>query len=101
VTLGALINNMGDEPMSRETMVWFTLKDGSGTKLGPVSAAGLAPGSSQLYLFEWTVPGDVAAGAYSYQVSILQSESDTWNDEYYGKPHILSDVGEAAGYACH
>jgi len=102
VTLGALINNMGDEPMSKETMVWFILKDGSGTKLGPVSAAGLAPGSSQLYLFEWTVPGDVAAGAYSYQVSILQGESDiTWNDEYYGKPHIPSDVGEAAGYACH
>ncbi|MDQ1336027.1 MAG: hypothetical protein QG552_2977, partial [Thermodesulfobacteriota bacterium] len=51
---------------------------------------------------EWTVPGDVAAGAYSYQVSILQGESDiTWNDEYYGKPHIPSDVGEAAGYACH
>ena len=84
VTLRAYINNMSTEALPEDAVVWFALEDGPGTKVGSVSAAGLAPASPQWYSFDWSVPDEFTAGTYTYQALIFIGDSDiTWKPEYY------------------
>ena len=84
VTLRAYINNMSTEALPDNAIVWFALEDDPDPKVGSVSAAGLMPGSSHWYSFDWSVPDDFTAGAYTYQALIFIGDSDiTWKTEYY------------------
>ena len=85
VRFSALINNMSTQPLPEDAVIWFTLGDGLGTKIGSVSAAGLGPGMAQWYSIDWSVPSGVSPGDYTYVASVFIGDSDiTWKDEYYG-----------------
>ena len=79
---------MSTEALPDNAVVSFVFEDGLDTKVGSVSAAGLAPGSSQWYSLAWTVPDNFTAGTYTYQASIFIGDADiTWKPEYYPSPH--------------
>jgi hypothetical protein len=86
VTLRAYINNMSTKALPDNAVVCFTLQDG--LNVGTVSAAGLAPGSSQWYSLTRTVPDYFTPGTYTYEASIWVGEADvTWKPEYYPVVH--------------
>ena len=102
VTLRAYINNMSTEALPDDAMVRFALEDGPGTEVGSVSAAGLAPGGSQWYSFEWTVPDNFKAGTYTYKSLIFLGDSNiTWKPEYYPPLPNEPSTESAKGATCN
>jgi len=86
VTLRAYVNNMSTKALPDNAVVSFTLQ--GGLNVGTVSAAGLAPGSSQWYSLTRTVPGGFTPGTYTYEASVWVGEADvTWKPEYYPTVH--------------
>jgi len=102
VTLRAYINNMSTEILPDNAVVWFVLEDGLDTKVGSVSAAGLAPGSSQWYSLEKTVPDNLTVGTYTYKALVFLGDSDiTWKPEYYPTLPDEPPAESAKGAMCN
>lgn len=93
VALSARINNMSTLPLSDSAEVWFSIEDGVGTLLGPLSADRLIPGEPRWYVLNWSVPEGFPAGIYTYKALVfLGNEDITWNPKH---PPGLSDAGGA------
>jgi hypothetical protein len=75
-SLWALVTNTGSVALPADARVWYYVTGPSFTVwVGSISVAGLAPGASAWYLYNWTIPGGAQAGTYGYQAQVWTSQA--------------------------
>jgi len=74
VTLWANIWNNGAAALPADARVWFYVTGpGYASWVGNAVVTGLASNATAWYSFNWTIPSNVAAGAYQYRASVWRS----------------------------
>jgi hypothetical protein len=80
--LYALVRNNGPNPLEAGQRVWFWVETSTGTSgswVGSADIAGLAPGASQWYSFDWSVPISYSGNWRYYARTWLQGATATSN----------------------
>jgi Family of unknown function (DUF6298)/CARDB/Bacterial protein of unknown function (DUF937)/Putative collagen-binding domain of a collagenase len=83
VTLWAQVQNTGSSALPGNARVWFYVGGGSYPGwVGSASVAGLAPGSTQWFSFNWAIPASTATGNYNYvgQVWTTTQAISPWSE---------------------
>jgi Zn-dependent metalloprotease len=70
-TLWALVRNTGTAPLPADARVWYLVNGPSSNAwVGSTSVAGLAPGATAWYSFNWAIPATQAPGNYEYRAQV-------------------------------
>jgi Zn-dependent metalloprotease len=86
--LWALVRNTGTVALPADARVWFQVFGPSyASWVGNASVAGLAPGATAWYSFNWTAPAGLADGAYRYHAQVWTNTQAISN--YQGPMNFL------------
>jgi Zn-dependent metalloprotease len=70
-TLWALVRNTGTVPLPADARVWYLVNGPSfNAWVGFTSVAGLAPGATAWYAFNWAIPANRTPGNYEYRAQV-------------------------------
>lgn len=70
----ALVRNDGTTPMPADSRVWFlTDVTGANAWVGSASVAGLAPGASAWYFYDYVIPANAVRGVRNYRAQVWKA----------------------------
>ena len=69
--LWAQIKNTGSSALPSNAVIWFWVSGLSNNWVGYASVAGLSPGVSNWYSYNWSIPGNITAGNYTYYSQVF------------------------------
>jgi subtilisin family serine protease len=76
-TLWAFVRNTGSVALPAEARVWFLVAGPSfNSWVGSASVAGLAPGATAWYSYNWAIPGNQTPGNYEYRSQVWKTSSE-------------------------